>query len=236
MAKPKQHTDLFLKFSVIISIFGLASVPLILLQPANTKVSFLFNQPLIGSIYVAVCMLGIVAVFNPKKCQRTFSFKTKAGMLEEQESGKTKFSGHHPDCEKFSPNRIKLHGSPFCASCTGLLIGAVGALVGVVLYFFVGLVPPFVGFWVVFVGYFGLVLGLLQFRFAGYVKLVANALFVLGSLVVLVLADLISASLMVDLYVLGVIVFLLATRILISQWNNRRICLGCGDCYLADRR
>jgi hypothetical protein len=57
-----------------------------------------------------------------------------------------------------------------------------------------------------------------------------NALFVVGSCISLVAADLAGQSLLVDAYVLGLIVFMLWFRILLSEWNNRRICVACGRC------
>jgi hypothetical protein len=63
-----------------------------------------------------------------------------------------------------------------------------------------------------------------------YVKMAANALFVVGSCMSLVAADLIGQSLLVDAYVLGLIVFALWFRILLSEWNNKRICVACGRC------
>jgi hypothetical protein len=57
-----------------------------------------------------------------------------------------------------------------------------------------------------------------------------NALFVVGSCISLVVADSDAHSLLVDVYVLGLIVFMLWFRILLSEWNNKRICLACGRC------
>ena len=57
-----------------------------------------------------------------------------------------------------------------------------------------------------------------------------NALFVVGSCIVLVAADLAARSFLVDAYVLGLIVFMLWFRILLSEWNNKKTCLMCGRC------
>jgi hypothetical protein len=57
-----------------------------------------------------------------------------------------------------------------------------------------------------------------------------NALFVVGSFVSLVAADSAAQSLLVDFYVLGLIVFMLWFRILLSEWRNRQVCLACGRC------
>jgi len=76
-----------------------------------------------------------------------------------------------------------------------------------------------------------MLLGLVQIMFTGYLKTIANMVFVVGSFVTLVVADVLSKSVLVDLYVLGLIGFLLWFRILLSEWNNNRICQTCGSCF-----
>ena len=75
-----------------------------------------------------------------------------------------------------------------------------------------------------------MLLGLAQIKVGGYIKMAVNALFVVGSFISLVAADLAGQSLLVDAYVLGLIVFMLWLRILLSEWNNKRICVACGRC------
>ncbi len=75
-----------------------------------------------------------------------------------------------------------------------------------------------------------MLVGLAQIKLGGYVKMAVNALFVVGSCIVLVAADLAAQSLLVDAYVLGLIVFMLWFRILLSEWNNKKTCLACGRC------
>ncbi len=77
-----------------------------------------------------------------------------------------------------------------------------------------------------------MLLGLFQFKFGGFYKLTANLVFVLGSLAILVTTDYLAASLFVDLYVVGVIVFVLLMRIMISEWNNKTTCKKCENCEL----
>ncbi len=80
-------------------------------------------------------------------------------------------------------------------------------------------------------GRFVMLLGLAQIKFAGYVKVILNVVFVVGSFVTLVEADVLGKSLLADLYVLGLIGFLLWLRILLSEWNNRRTCQTCQSCF-----
>jgi hypothetical protein len=137
--------------------------------------------------------------------------------------------GHHPNCEKFSNNLITIRGSILCAACTGLLAGAVTAIVGVCLFSF-GFFREIGTVWFLSVGEAFMLLGLAQIKMAGYVKVAVNALFVIGSFISLAAVELIGKSWLVDAYFLGLIVFMLWFRILLSEWNNERICRECGRC------
>jgi hypothetical protein len=84
--------------------------------------------------------------------------------------------------------------------------------------------------WVLATGEVLMLAGLAQIKMRGYVKMAMNTLFVIGSCISLVAADLARQSLLVDAYVLGLIIFMLWFRILLSEWNNRRICMACLRC------
>jgi hypothetical protein len=73
--------------------------------------------------------------------------------------------------------------------------------------------------------------GLAQIRLGGYVKMAMNFLFVIGSCVSLIAVDVVGQNLLIDAYMLGLIVYMLWVRILLSEWNNKRICLDCGHCF-----
>jgi hypothetical protein len=225
--------DFSLLLAVIASIFGATTITALLLQPVNYHSDFNFTPTLIGSLYVAICVLGICAVFYPKKCQRTFMFqKGIKSSIDQPVAPKTvQYSGHHPNCTMFSANRIEIRKTVLCAACSGLLVGAVVALVGAVFYFFVAYNFLWSDPWILVVSNFGMLLGLFQFKFASYVKLGVNALFVFSSFVMLVMADQLGKNPLIDLYVLGLIVFFLATRILLSEFYNKRTCGQCKQCF-----
>ena len=231
MPELKASFPFFLKFAVMVSVFGLVSIPLLLSQSGKYQIDFLFSKPLIGSLYACICIVGILAVFYPNKCGKAFMFRNQSGFRDQGDrgvlSGKMSFRGHHPDCEAFSGNRIMIRKVVLCAACTGMLFGAVVALIGTLFYFLVGFVPFPANALIFFLGYGGLLLGLAQFKFGGWLKLTVNALFVLSSFIILVTADVIGKSFLIDLYVLGLILFLLLARILFSEWNNKRICSRC---------
>ena len=213
-----------------VSAFGLALIPLLLLQSNLQGDQSLFRRPLVGAIYSVICIAGIVAVFYPGKCRMMYQKPNFSPNSSIPSSSAAQMKGHHPDCEKFSGNRIIIRGSVFCAACSGLLIGAIAAMVGVVL-FSLGFFDLGTGsLWVLATGEVLMLVGLAQIKMKGYVKMAMNALFVIGSCISLVAADLAGQSLLVDAYVLGLIIFMLWLRILLSEWNNRRICMACLRC------
>jgi hypothetical protein len=241
---PQSSTyKVLLLFLVFIAFSGLSLVWLLLLQRTIGADQFAFGTPIIIALYNTVCILGVVAVFYPAKCRLMFQkpnvsnrqssnspLNRGRGVSAEQQTAKVAIRGHHPDCEGFIVNRVKIRGRVFCASCSGLLIGAIVALAMAVLFslgvFSLGhdslLIFP--------VGAALMLLGLAQIWLKGYVKLAVNALFVVGSSIMIIIIDSVAKNLLLDAYVLGLIVFLLWLRILFSEWHNKKTCLDCGRC------
>jgi hypothetical protein len=217
-------------FLVAVSIVGLALVLLLVLQPNPEHFQPSVRTSVVGSIYSLICLSGIAAVFYPAKCKGLFQKQNPLSQASGV-SGSVRIRGHHPDCQNFSGNRIRINGRELCAACSGLLVGAIIALVGSALQFFIGLTVVSASVWLLALGEIGMVLGLFQIKFAGYAKVVVNVVFVVGSFVALAGADVLGEGLLVDLYVLGLIGFLLWLRILLSEWNNRRICGSCQACF-----
>jgi hypothetical protein len=80
----------------------------------------------------------------------------------------------------------------------------------------------------VLLGSLGVGIGLFQFKFRSFVRLLMNVIFVLGALMVLIGIDMIVYSLFFDFFVICLIVFWLLTRILLSQLDHKIICSSCG--------
>jgi hypothetical protein len=217
-----------LMFLVAMSVMGLALIPVLVLAPNLIPVQAPIRHGLAGTLYIVTCILGISAVFYPKTCNGLFG--KPQSPLPQAIKTSLQISGHHPDCQNYSANRIKIGGRVICAACGGLLIGATTVFVGAILHFFVGVDLFWSSFWLLALGEILMFLGLVQLRFARYFKLLFNVIFVAGSFVTLVEADLLAGSILVDLYVLALIVFMLWFRILLSEWNNRRICQKCQLC------
>jgi hypothetical protein len=217
-------------FLVAVSIVGLALVNVLVLQPKLELSSPSFRHGLVGSLYSVICLLGIAAIFYPAKCMGLFQKQNPLAQTSAP-SGSVRISGHHPNCQNFSGNRIRINGRELCAACSGLLVGAMIALVGSALQFFIGINVVSASVWLIALGEIGMVLGLFQIKFTGYAKVIVNVVFVVGSFVALAGADVLGESLLLDLYVLGLIGFLLWLRILLSELNNRRICGSCQACF-----
>jgi len=222
---------------VVVSIFGLFTTFMLMLHPPRLSTADPWRKPFVGSTFALICVLGIIAVFFPKKCAQSFEPRTsEAQMSLVASNASTMLKGHHPDCGKFSPHVIKVGDMFFCAACTGLLLGAATALVGAFVYFGAGIDFGQTSLLAVFVGDAGIILGFVQFRFKNFVRLIVNASFVLSAFSVLVGIDTLAKSFFTDLYILVLIVFWLLTRIQISKWNNRRICLACQTCEVNKRK
>jgi hypothetical protein len=224
--------DLILIFSISISLFGSFTTLMFALHTPTIKGNFLLRKPLVGLIFTSICTSGIIAVLIPKKCSGTPDLpKTEKTIHEDKDPRYDKvtvtFKGHHPDCGRYSAHVIQINTNTLCAACTGLLLGALIALAGTALYFFVGWSLGQAEFPALLLGQAGVVLGFLQFKFRGYTRSTVNVFFVIATFLTLIGIDNIVKNTIIDLYSIALIVFWLWTRILISQWDHWRICHNC---------
>jgi len=192
--------------------------------------TFSWRKPLVGSVFAFICILGIVLALSPMKWSETLSHRRRMETTVSSTRTSTVPStvrGHHYDCGRFSAHTIRIEGHVFCAACTGLLVGAVGALFGTILYFFTGWESHQTGPLVVLIGVATMTLGFLQLKSGGLARSMLNAGFVLGAFLILIGMDESAGSLLIDLFSMVLIVFWLFTRILLSQWDHWRICRAC---------
>jgi hypothetical protein len=233
----------FLVFLALsLSFIGMALVlPLAIYRP-TVQWSFSWRKSLIGSILTLICLSGIFAVFFPEKCSKTFKIykreKKPVYKVKNANSNRLfiRFKGHHPDCGNFGAHLLKLNERVLCAACTGLLLGGILVLAGTVLYFFAewNILGQF-GLGAVLAGQAGVVLGFFQFKFRRFARSALNTFFVVACFLMLVGVDSLTENVLLDLYLIGLIVFWLFTRILISQWDHLRICRSCSaSCELKE--
>jgi hypothetical protein len=220
-------------FIISVSIFGSIIALMLALYPTTAQENLTWRKPLIGSIFTLICVSGIMAVFFPENCSESFhSHKTekptisKAGNRSFQGASIT-LKGHHPDCGRFSMHTVRVDRHVFCAACTGLFLGALVSVLGAAFYFFGRWHIEEASFPAVFIGIVGVILGFLQLKFGGFVRLMLNAYFVLGTFLVLAGVDELRQSLFADLFLIALIVFWLFSRIALSQWDHWRICQDC---------
>jgi len=234
----------FITYLVAVSLFGLFLVGTFVFYPPVAGESFLWRKPVVGSIFGAICILGILAAFFPKKCSGVFDFrKDEKGSRSHlnqfaSHGASSTVKGHHPDCKSFSPHVFRMGNRTFCTACTGLLLGGLSALAGTILYFFSNWRVEQSSSLLVWVGILGVGLGLFQFNFRGIVRLFLNAFFVFGALLILIGFDELVRSVTFDLFLIALILFWLFTRISLSQWDHRRICRACRvvTCEIADKK
>jgi len=250
MSTPKHKLHNFtLLFLVSVSFFGLILTVLLALYPPNSQEDFAWRKPLVGSTFGVVCVLGILAVFFPNTCSRFFDigkreksqailgFKRRVSISHTTSST---LRGHHPPCGHFSAHVFRLGSRTFCATCSGLFLGALIVLAGVALYFFGNWRMGQNAFLAVLVGALGVILGLLQSPLPilqnSVIRLFSSAFFVVGTFLILVGIEELANRTSIDLYLIVLTVFWLMTRISLSQWDHERICSTCTlDCCLSHK-
>jgi hypothetical protein len=218
-----------LRFMLFVSLFGLLTTVLMMVNPPMTHEDLLLRGPLIGSTFIVMCAAGIAASLLPRKCSKSFDTHVSEGKFRQELEmvSSVGSKAHHPDCGKFSTHTIRFNHTSYCAACTGLVLGAFFAVAVSTLHFFLGFGLQGSSLLYVAIGQLGPVLGFTQFKFKGWSRFAANVFFVLGTSLILIGIDQHVGSFFVDLYVMCLVVFWIMTRIAISQWDHSRICLIC---------
>jgi hypothetical protein len=228
-------------FMLIVSFFGLLLVALLQFSPPIPQESLTWRKPIVGSMFALVCVLGILAVFSPNTCSRVFERKKEqrwSGFIGfkrgdvASKCGSYALRGHHPSCEGFSSHVFRVGDKIFCATCSGLFMGAVIVLVGVAYYFLLG--NSQVGYMAssaVWAGILGVVLGLLQPLVVtlqrSVIRVFSGAFLAVGTFLILVGIDELAQSTFLDVFLVFLTVFWLLTRISLSQWEHKKICSTC---------
>jgi hypothetical protein len=227
--KTETRPPFMMKFALFVSLFGLLTTILLMAYAPKVSEDFFLRRLLIGSTFIVICIAGTAAALSPRKCSTSFDTHVpKATSIQGSKIVSSVGSkAHHPNCGKFSAHTIRFKRNPHCAACTGLAVGASLAVAMSVAYFFLGFSIGGSNLVFMVVGPLGLLFGFIQFMFEGWVRLAANAFFVVGSSLIVIGIDQRVGSFFVDLYMMGLVVFWIMTRIAISQWDHSRICLIC---------
>ena len=236
MNRPPRKLEILSFCYTSISLFGLCllatltfNIPISMMAPPLPK-------QLTGSIFGAICIMGIIVGISPSSCSRiihfrkrnTSSYKTKPTITETTIT----FEGHHPTCGNFSVHVIRFGNKRYCAGCAGLVTGATMSLIGSLLYF-AGLHVGEAGMLIFWLGFIGVACGLLQYNLSnvnrGPVHFFLNVIFVLGAFLLLVGVNEISGSSFLGVYLLTLIVYWIMARITLSQLEHRKICATCNS-------
>jgi hypothetical protein len=120
----------------------------------------------------------------------------------------------------------------FCATCSGLLVGAVIVLICTGLFFFGNLLISEKPFVPVSVGVAGVMAGLLYpvvpVRFQrGFTRFLAGVLLAVGSFLIVAGVEEAAGSFSLDFFFVALSVLWLAAKMSLSQWEHRRTCARC---------
>ncbi len=230
-------------YLVVVSLLGLFLACMLTIYPPNVRESLAWRKPLIGAIFALICILGILAIFFPKRCSNVLDFGRRNPSRPDLSTYAfhgtlSTLQGHHPNCGSFTAHVFQIGDKTFCAACSGLLLGGLSAFVGTFLYFFSNWRFEPHSFLMVWLGVLGLGFGLFQFKFKSFVRLSLNVFFVLGAVLVLIGVDSLIHSVAADLFLVALILFWLFTRTSLSQWDHQRLCRDCkvATCEFAERK
>jgi hypothetical protein len=192
----------------------------------------MWRKPVVGSALGVVCVLGIFAVLYPDSCTEILHFKKREKKVQTfGELSPKVLRGHHSTCKLYFTHVIKIGNKVFCATCWGLLVGAIIVLIGISLFFFWNLtfgdsfVPVIFGVGGVSVG---LLYPVLPSRFQhSYQRFFAGVLLAVCSFLIIAGVEEAASNFVVDLLFVALSLLWLASKILLSQWEHRRICARC---------
>jgi hypothetical protein len=117
----------------------------------------------------------------------------------------------------------------YCAGCTGLVLGATVSIAGSLLDVF-NLIRIEHGTAIFWLGTVAVVLGLFQYSMSSggaVLHTVLNVSFVSGAFLLVVVVIEVSRNPFVEMFALFLSVFLIISRITLSQLEHKRICSSC---------
>ena len=216
-------------FVLVVTIFGLAISAALLSYPVPFVAASGGRRGVLAFAYGLVCIVGILAVLFPVACSkvlRTQDSGTEAsqelGIRATRLMGVQIVHGHHP-LENAEIHELLVKGRSICATCYGLLTGAVLSFATVTVFGLSGSsvwTDARLAYFMYFLGFSGVVIGLSQLLVSGIgarTRFVLAFSFVVGTGLMLVATDLLTANLIADLYVILLTVFWLLSRISLSH-------------------
>jgi hypothetical protein len=240
----RNRSDVQSIYFILISFVGLFFLSVLFLWSPKTSINYNYQKTLVLLIFLGICLLGMLAAVYPSHCIYLLNYKkdfknqrpANSVQANPNNNNKVKYKGHHPDCGKFNSHIFILRGKKYCAGCTGLFLGAVIAVIGILIYYsgffssYLSEINPSTLFWI---GFLAVFFSLSQLIFINLknnvIKFSSNLLLVLGSFLILIGIDINRGAISLEIYFLFLIIFWILTRIRISQINHRVTCRECGQ-------
>ena len=227
-------------FLVVVSVLALFLTSWVSISPPGIWVSFAFKNVAIGTSFSLICFFGILAALLPTSCAGALGHKDLAAEKKLPNPHAKNMSGHHVSCEEYASHVLNIRENRFCATCSGLLFGALLAVIGCTVYFFfdVSFGQPFL---MVLLGDFGVLIGIIYHLVPklGYnlIRFLASSFFVLGAFFVLIGVDLAANSIYLDIFVLASSVLWIVTKIALSSREHQQTCAQClSECPLNEKK
>jgi hypothetical protein len=222
-------------------------IPILTFYVPVTEQAFLYEKQVVGIIFSAICIFGVIAAITPSRCSQIVHLdKDRKAVVKNlktkvQNESKLTVRGHHPTCSYYSNHVLQLGTNILCTGCTGLAIGGIIAIVSSIPYFFLEWTIPwiFVFYWL---GVIGVAIGLLQHSLykllkikSGSIRVIVNVIFVIGAFFLLASTVEITHYFALEVYLLLAIIYWILTRIMMSKREHQLICTKCGDsaCHLS---
>jgi hypothetical protein len=219
-------------FLLVVSGVGLTVLVTLLMNPPYFSSAPGYRWPLTVFIYDIVCVAGILAVLFPVACSRAFgvhystvqSSQVQAfGIRATRVLGLLIVHGHHPPGSESASHELLVGRRSFCATCYGLLTGAVVSLTLITASAVAGF-PAWLASYsanpLYYAGLAGVIAGLLFpliTDLGAKTRYVLAFVFVVGTSLILLGVEQSAANLTADLFVVLLAVFWLLSRITLSH-------------------
>ncbi len=232
----KNQNKIITLFLILTSIFSLILTLYLINYSNNFEEKFSFHNMIVGSTFVCLCFFGSIASIFPRNCGKIFSYKGKENQNTIHSLKKSKSKGHHYQCKEYSNHTLKIRKKYLCATCSGLLTGAILGIIGSIWYFSgylqVEIIPTLTILGVVGV-FFGLFQSIIPKTNGPLSRFFSGILLVLGTYILLVNLDQVRNNTLVDLFFIINSIFWIFTKINLSQREHKITCLNCSTkhCY-----
>jgi uncharacterized membrane protein len=188
----------------------------------------------LGGAFITSCILGLSLALRPGWIRRINENIKGDGTRGSGDSKRTRTRiGHHPDCNGFSSHVIKINQRTLCTGCLGLALGSIISLLLIGLYIVVPLEANtemyilllLLGLFFIGMNFFEVIIR----NKNSNLHLVSNVFLVIGFLLVVIGIFQLTAKIGYGILAVILSFLWLDTRIQLSSWNHKKICLSCED-------